>query len=210
MAKQGILIVISGFSGAGKGTLVKELRKRYDNYALSVSATTRKPRTGEVNGREYFFKTKEEFLSMIQTDDLIEYADYVEHYYGTPKSYVKEQMRQGNDVILEIEIQGALKIKEKFPKALLLFVTPPSIKELQYRLTGRGTEDMEAIQCRLRRAKEEAKGIEQYDYLIVNDDLDACVARIHTIIQSEHYRASQNELMIEQLRKELEEIGKEI
>ena len=132
MNQRGILIVVSGFSGAGKGTLMKELMKRYEEtYALSVSATTRNPREGEVDGREYFFKTTEEFEKMIAKEELIEYARYVENYYGTPRTYVEQQLEAGKDVILEIEIQGALKVKERFPDTLLLFVTPPSAKELR-------------------------------------------------------------------------------
>ena len=143
MNKEGILIVVSGFSGAGKGTIMKALLERYDNYALSISATTRNPRPGEEEGKAYFFKTTEEFEKMIAKDDLIEYAMYVGNYYGTPKAYVEEQLCAGKDVILEIEIQGALKVKEKFPNTLLLFVTPPSAEELRKRLEGRGTETQE-------------------------------------------------------------------
>ena len=125
MREKGILIVVSGFSGSGKGTIMKELLKQYDNYALSISATTRNPRPGEEDGREYFFKTVEDFEKMIAKEELIEYARYVDNYYGTPRAYVEEQLEAGKDVILEIEIQGALKVKEKFPDTLLLFVTPP-------------------------------------------------------------------------------------
>ena len=158
MNQRGILIVVSGFSGAGKGTLMKELMKRYEEtYALSVSATTRNPREGEVDGREYFFKTTEEFEKMIAKEELIEYARYVENYYGTPRTYVEQQLEAGKDVILEIEIQGALKVKERFPDTLLLFVTPPSAKELRRRLVGRGTETMEVIESRLARAVEESE-----------------------------------------------------
>ena len=131
MREKGILIVVSGFSGSGKGTIMKELLKQYDNYALSISATTRNPRPGEEDGREYFFKTVEDFEKMIAKEELIEYARYVDNYYGTPRAYVEEQLEAGKDVILEIEIQGALKVKEKFPDALLLFVTPPSAEELR-------------------------------------------------------------------------------
>ena len=151
---KGILLVISGFAGTGKGTLVQELLKRYDNYALSVSATTRDPRPGEEDGVHYFFKTKEEFEQMIQEKKLIEYACYVGNYYGTPKEYVQEQLENGKDVILEIEIQGALKIKEQFPETLLLFMVPPSAQVLEDRLRGRGTETEEVVQIRLRRAVE--------------------------------------------------------
>ena len=145
MDKKGILIVVSGFSGSGKGTIMKELLKNYDNYALSISATTRNPREGEEDGREYFFKTVEEFEKMIAQDELIEYARYVNNYYGTPRDYVESQLLEGKDVILEIEIQGALKVKEKFPETLLLFVTPPDAKTLEERLVGRGTETAEVI-----------------------------------------------------------------
>ena len=203
MNKKGILIVVSGFSGSGKGTIMKELLKRYDNYALSISATTRQPREGEVDGREYFFKTVDEFEKMIAKDELREYARYVENYYGTPRAYVEEQLESGKDVILEIEIQGALKVKEKLPDTLLLFVTPPSATELEHRLVGRGTESGEVIASRMNRAKEEALGMDQYDYLVVNDDLDQCVEEVHKIIQSEHRRSYRNKEFIEYMKKEL-------
>ncbi|HCD43896.1 MAG TPA: guanylate kinase, partial [Lachnoclostridium sp.] len=134
MNENGILVVVSGFSGAGKGTLMKELLKRYDNYALSISATTRNPREGEADGREYFFVAEERFKDMIEKEELIEYAQYVNHYYGTPNEYVLNQMRMGKDVILEIEIQGALKVKKRFPEAILVFVMPPNAEELKRRL----------------------------------------------------------------------------
>lgn len=203
MNDRGILIVVSGFSGAGKGTIMKELMKKYDNYALSISATTRNPRPGEEDGREYFFKTVEEFEKMIAKDELIEYAKYVDNYYGTPREYVEEQMKAGKDVILEIEIQGALKVREKFPDALLLFVTPPSAQELKKRLVNRGTETMDVIEFRMYRAKEEALGMDQYDYLIINDDLQECVEEVHRIIQGEHRRSFRNYAFIEQMKQEL-------
>ena len=171
MKKKGILVVVSGFSGAGKGTLMKALLKEHgEQYALSISATTREPREGEEHGREYFFVSREEFEQMIEEDALIEYACYVGNYYGTPKSYVLEQMEAGRDVILEIEIQGALKVKERFPDTLLLFVTPPSAAELENRLRGRKTETDEVIRSRLERAVEEAEFMESYEYILVNDD----------------------------------------
>ncbi len=203
MTKQGILIVVSGFSGAGKGTVMKELLKQYDNYALSISATTRNPREGEVDGREYFFKTREEFEKMIAKDELIEYARYVENYYGTPRTYVEQQLAAGKDVILEIEIQGALKVKKKFPETLLLFVTPPNATILKERLIGRGTETMEVIESRMKRAAEEALIMPEYDYLIINDDLQTCVEEMHSIIQGEHNRCYRNQSMIEQITNEL-------
>ena len=189
---RGVLAVVSGFSGAGKGTIMKSLMAKYDNYALSVSATTRNPRPGEEDGREYFFRTKEEFEEMIRQDQLIEYARYVENYYGTPKAYVEEQLSAGRNVILEIEIQGARKIKKKFPEAVLVFVTAPSMEELKERLVGRGTETAEVIHQRLARAAQEAEGVDEYDYLLVNDQLEDAVDRLHNIIQSEHFAMGRN------------------
>ena len=155
MKSKGVLLVISGFAGTGKGTLVKALLDRYDNYALSVSATTRQPREGEQEGVHYFYKTKEEFQKMIEQGELVEYAQYVGNYYGTPKAYVEEQLQKGKDVILEIEIQGALKIKERFPDTLLLFLLPPDADTLEARLKGRGSETEDVIAQRLARAVEE-------------------------------------------------------
>lgn len=209
MNNKGILIVVSGFSGAGKGTLMKALMERYDNYALSISATTRNPRKGETDGREYFFRTVEEFEKMIAQEELIEYAKYVDNYYGTPKAYVMEQLEAGKDVVLEIEIQGALKVKEKFPDTLLLFVTPPSAEELKRRLIGRGTETMDVIKSRLERAVEESQGMDKYDYLVNNDDFETCVQEMHRIIQAEHDRVFRNGDFISRIRKELEAMGKE-
>ena len=204
MKHKGILIVVSGFSGAGKGTLMKQLVHAYDNYALSVSMTTRKPRPGEQEGREYFFVNQEEFEEKITNNGLVEYAQYCDNYYGTPREYVEKQLEKGKDVILEIEIQGALKIKEKFPTALLLFVMPPSAAELKKRLEGRGTESLEVIKKRLMRASEEAEGIENYDYIVINDKLEECVSQMHSLIQAAHFSPSRNEEFIENMRKELE------
>lgn len=202
--RKGILIVVSGFSGAGKGTIMKRLLEEYPGqYSLSVSATTRQPRPGEVHGREYFFVSVEEFEKMIAENALVEHAKYVSNYYGTPRAYVEEQMALGKDVILEIEIQGALKIKEKFPDALLLFISPPSAKELKRRLTDRGTEDAATIASRLSRAVEESRGIEAYDYFVINDSLEACIAQVHGIIENEHSRMNRNQEKIDQMRQEL-------
>lgn len=199
---KGVLVVISGFSGAGKGTVTRELLKKYQNYALSVSVTTRDPRPGEIDGKHYFFRTKEEFQELIQKDELVEYAEYVENYYGTPRAYVEEQLEKGKDVILEIEIQGAMKVKEKNPEALFIFVTPPSMEELKRRLIGRGTESMEVINSRLLKAREEAQWMEHYDYLAINDTVEECVECMHQIIQSEHFRMSRNQEFIDKIRKE--------
>lgn len=204
MDKKGILTVVSGFSGAGKGTIMKQLLEEHpDTYALSISATTRTPRTGETHGKEYFFVSKEEFERMIREGELIEYAQYVNHYYGTPKDYVQRQLGQGKDVILEIEIQGALKVKEAYPDTLLLFVSPPSAKELKNRLIGRGTEEESVIDMRLNRAWQEAQGVENYDYFVINDDLPECVGQVHAIIQNEHARAVRNQTLIETIRADL-------
>ena len=186
MNHKGLLIVISGFSGAGKGTLMKKLMEKYDQYALSISMTTRSPREGEVDGREYFFATKEQFEDKIRENGFIEYAQYCSNYYGTPKDYVINQLEAGKDVILEIEIQGAMKVKEQFPDAVLLFVMPPSADTLYQRLVGRGTETKEVIMERLKRAEEEAVGIENYDYIIINDDLETCVRQLHELLDKTH------------------------
>ena len=208
MNQRGILVVVSGFSGSGKGTLMKALLEKYDNYALSISATTRQPRAGEENGREYFFVTKEQFQEMIREDQLIEYAQYVDNYYGTPKAYVEKQMDAGKDVILEIEIQGALKVKEQFPETLLVFIMPPSAEELMRRLVGRGTETEEVIQSRLERAVKESEGIERYDYLLVNDDVERCSEEMHRLIQIQHNRAVNCLEFIGRIQEELKKIAK--
>lgn len=203
---KGTLTVISGFSGAGKGTLMKRLLEKYDSYVLSISATTRKPREGEADGREYFFKTKEEFEEMISRGQLLEHACYVGNYYGTPKPWVEEQMAAGRDVLLEIEIQGARNIKKQYPEALLVFITPPSADELLKRLTGRGTETPEVIRNRINRAAEEAQGMEDYDYLLVNDDLDLCTEQLNQVIQSAHHRMKENLELAEKITEELQKM----
>lgn len=203
MSDRGVLTVISGFSGAGKGTVVKQLLKQYD-YGLSISATTRSPREGELDGREYFFKTKEEFEEMIREHQLIEYAQYVGNYYGTPKDYVVQQLDQGKDVILEIEMQGALHVREIIPEVNLIFLTPPTVEELERRLVGRGTETAEVIKERMARAKEESAYMKDYDYIVVNDDLDECVENVHHLIRSLHYKREQQEGFIQKIKQEFE------
>ncbi len=204
MKRKGILIVVSGFSGAGKGTLMKQLLHNYDNYVLSISMTTRAPRPGETNGKEYFFISRQEFENQIANQGLIEYASYCDNYYGTPREYVEKQLEEGKDVILEIEIQGALKIKEQFPTALLLFVMPPCARELKKRLEGRGTETQEVIMKRLQRAAQEAQEIENYDYIVINDKLEECVEHMHKLILAAHDTPARNEEFINNIRKELE------
>ena len=208
MEQRGILMVLSGFSGAGKGTLVKALLKKYNDYALSISMTTRAPREGERDGVEYFFSTREKFEETIVNNGLIEYALYCGNYYGTPRAYVEEQMAAGKNVILEIEIQGALKIKEKFPESLLIFVTPPSADELKRRLEGRGTESADVIALRLARATEESEGIEAYDYIVVNDDLDTCVDEVHRLVEAARRAPVRCQEFIKEIREELKEFSK--
>lgn len=202
-SNNGLLIVVSGFSGAGKGTAMKRLLEKYDSYALSVSATTRKPREGELDGREYFFKTVQEFEQMIAENMLIEYACYVGNYYGTPREYVESRMSEGRNVILEIEIQGALNIKKQYPEAVLLFIVPPDAKTLRDRLVGRGTESMDVIDARLCRAVEEARGVENYDYIVVNDGLEKCVDDINAIVSAEKCKTGKNLSLINKIREDL-------
>ena len=186
MNNKGILVVISGFSGSGKGTVINALMKKHpDDYAFSISATTRSPRPGEENGVHYFFLNKEEFEEMIKNDELIEYAQYVGNYYGTPRKYVEEQLNLGKSVILDIEIQGALLIKEKMPEARFIFLTPPGADELKNRLVGRGTETEDVIIARMARSYEESGFMNKYDYLVIYDVLEECVDLTHTLITNE-------------------------
>ncbi len=208
MQNNGALIVISGFSGAGKGTLVKKMLEDYDRFALSISMTTRSPREGEVEGRDYFFVSEDTFTETIREDGLLEYANYCGNFYGTPKAYVWGKMQMGVDVILEIEVQGALQIKEKYPSAILMFVTPPDITELKTRLEGRGTEDEETVLKRLARAGEEVKFVDKYDFLLVNDDLEECEKRAVSYIDAAKASPLRNESFINQLKEELEGFSK--
>lgn len=205
MKKKGLLIVVSGFAGSGKGTIMKELINRYDNYKLSVSATTRNPRPGEEDGVAYFFKTKEEFEDMIDKGQLLEYANYVGNYYGTPRDFVEKTLSEGNDVILEIEYMGAFKVKAKFPEAVLIFLCPPSVDEVYARLKKRGTETEEIIRKRLVRGKEEAEIINNYDYIIVNDDLESCILDVHNTIQSAKNTVVRNVEFIDSLKTGFDE-----
>lgn len=207
MIKKGLLIIISGFSGTGKGTAIKKLLELYPNdYCLSISATTRNPREGEVHGREYFFKTKEDFEEMIMKQELIEYTQYVDNYYGTPKEYVEDQMDAGHNIILEIEIDGALNVKKLYPDALLIFLLPPSIKELEKRLRERGTESEDVIADRIKRASEESKVIREYDYVVVNDTIDDCVSTIHNIVEIEGLKVYRQKEVIHNIEQELSDI----
>ena len=208
MADKGLLVVVSGFSGAGKGSIMKRILQKYDNYALSISATTRDPRPGEMDGQDYFYKTQKQFEKMIDKDELIEYASYQGNYYGTPKAYVEKQLNSGKDVILEIEVQGATKVKELLPDTVLIFVTPPSAAELRDRLTKRATESADQIRGRLRRAVVEAEYMPTYDYILVNDDLEAAVTELDEIVRAEHKKSERNSAPITRMTTELKELLK--
>ena len=199
----GILAIVSGFSGAGKGTLMHELLSRYEGYSLSVSATTRKPREGEMDGRDYFFIGREEFERMISEHAFIEYARYVDNYYGTPKKYVEDQLAAGKDVILELEVQGAMIVKQQYPDAITVFVTPPNAAELKRRLEGRKTEAADVIAGRLKRAGEESELMAMYDYLLVNDDLQESTKKLHDIITNAHARMNANGEFVSRIQREL-------
>ena len=204
MKKKGILVVISGFSGVGKGTLMKELTTRYaDTYALSVSATTRSPREGEENGKDYFFLSREAFERRIRGGELLEYAEYCGNYYGTPRHYVEGQLEAGKDVLLEIEIQGARQIRKNEPDAFLVFIMPPDAETLLKRLRGRGTESEEVIGQRMKQAVYEAQGIEEYDCILVNDDLEASTEELHRMIQLKKNETCRNLAQIEITRQEI-------
>ena len=209
MDREGILVVISGFAGAGKGTIVKGLMEKYDDYALSVSMTTRQPRPGEEEGKAYFFVDKQKFEETIAAGGLIEYAQYCDNYYGTPRAYVEEQLKKGKDVILEIEIQGALQIRKIYPTALLLFVTPPSGEILKQRLLGRGTETPEVVKKRMDRAAQEADGMGEYDYILVNDTIDKAISDAHAIITAAHARPSRNAALMKSINDELDRMAAE-
>ena len=195
MAKQGLLVVISGPSGTGKGTIVKELLSGSDPIMLSVSATTRKPRVGEVNGVNYYFVSRDEFTHLVETDGMLEYAEYCGNCYGTPRKPVEDALDGGRDVLLEIEVQGALQIKQKCPECVTLFILPPSVEELEHRLRGRGTEDEDTIRDRMNQLERELSFVSQYDYAVVNDDLQEALDDVRAILRAEHCRTKHIETM---------------
>ncbi|MFM9330203.1 guanylate kinase [Paenibacillus mesotrionivorans] len=200
---RGILLVLSGPSGVGKGTVCNALRKMGTELVYSVSATTRTPREGEVHGVNYFFKSREEFSSMIESDDLLEYAEYCGNYYGTPREFVEDTLASGQDIILEIEVQGALKVKNKFPEGVFIFLLPPSLDELQSRIVTRGTETEDVIKSRMSIARDELRLIEHYDYAIVNDQVEAACHRIQAILTAERCR---KERMVTTIKQWIEEV----
>lgn len=183
---KGILFILSGPSGVGKGTVRARLFERDDRLKYSISVTTRNKRPGEVDGVDYFFKTKEEFEQLIKEDKLLEYAKYVDNYYGTPREYVETTLAKGYDVLLEIEVQGAMQVQKSFPDGVFIFLFPPSLTELKNRILNRGTESEELIQSRMTKALSEIDMVHEYDYVVVNDDIDQAVDKIQAIIQSEH------------------------
>jgi len=186
--ERGLLIVLSGPAGVGKGTVCSALRQSTSDICYSVSATTRQPRAGEVDGVNYFFKSKEEFKQMIKDNKLLEWAEYVGNFYGTPIDYVEQTLNEGKDIILEIEVQGALKVRERFPEGVFIFLMPPSLAELRKRIEGRGTETADVIDKRMTVAKEEIEMMKKYDYVVENDEVNLAVERIKSIVIAEHYR----------------------
>ncbi|GAA6113167.1 MAG: guanylate kinase [Apilactobacillus sp.] len=191
MAKRGMLIVLSGPSGVGKGTVRKALFNEEDvDFKYSISMTTRKPREGEVNGKDYFFVTKEEFEDHIKNGEMLEYAKYVDNYYGTPLNYVNQTLDEGHDVFLEIEVNGAMQVRANCPEAVFVFLTPPDLVVLKNRLIGRGTDDMDVIDKRIQTAVSEIKMMRNYDYAVLNDKVENAVDRIKTIVNSERLKVN--------------------
>lgn len=207
---KGLLVVISGFSGAGKSTITRKLIAEYDNYAYSVSATTRSPRPGEKEGVDYFYVSKETFEEMIREGKLLEYNCYVGNYYGTPKEYVLQKMDEGRDVILEIDVNGARQVKNAFPEAVTVFVTAQNAQVLADRLKGRGTESGEVIRKRLTKTLEETGAVAGYDFLIINDDLEETTAHMDRLIQDQHMRVTEQKNYIGTFRSDMEKILEEI
>ena len=199
--RKGLLLVISGPAGVGKGTINQSLISRNRDIRMSVSATTRAPRPGEIDGVHYFFKSEEEFQKMIESGAFLEYMRvFNTHYYGTPKSFVEQELAEGRSVILEIDVQGAMRVKAAYPDAVLIFIAPPSMSELKSRLIHRGTESSEAIERRFETAYQEMELVDRYDYVVVNDILDLAIARTEDIIVAERCRVSRNGELIEKLR----------
>lgn len=200
MYQEGLLVVVSGPSGSGKGTILNLLMKQNDKVRSSISATTRKPREGEADGVNYFFKSIDEFQEMIKKQELIEWVEYCNNYYGTPKAYIENTKNQGFDVILEIEVEGAVNIKKKYPDCVLVFILPPSFDELKKRIENRGTENDKVIEQRLERAKKEIEYIKYYDYVIINDVLQDAVDNLNSILKSERFKFSRNADILNRLK----------
>lgn len=205
--KKGKLIVISGFSGVGKGTVVNFLKENYNDFALSVSVTTRKARNNEIPGVHYHFISNEEFEEMVNGDELLEYAGYINKYYGTPKKFVEDNINNGVDVLLEIETKGALQVKKKKPEAILIFILPPSAEELKNRLIGRNTESREVIKKRLKKAAEETKTMDQYDFFVLNDKIEKCAKDIEDIKNDTNPSILESDI-VNKIKKEVLEFEK--
>ncbi len=201
MNNKGILIVFSGPAGTGKGTVCKEFLKNNSDSVFSVSATTRLPRPGEEHGKEYYFISRDEFKNMIADDGFLEYAEFCDNFYGTPKKAVTEKLDQGYNVILEIEVQGAMQIKKKMPESVLVFIAPPSKQVLRQRIEGRATETMDVIDKRMEAAVEELKKIDEYDYVIVNDEVYLAVSKLESIIKAEKLKTKRNKSFIQEVCK---------
>lgn len=200
-SRQGLLLVVSGPAGVGKGSINHQLLERNSDIRMSVSATTRSPRPGEINGVHYFFKSEDEFKKMIDEGAFLEYIRvFNTHYYGTPKSFVEQELKEGRSVILEIDVQGAMRVKAAYPDAVLIFIAPPSMSELKTRLIGRGTESAEAVERRFETAYKELEYVKKYDYVVVNDILDLAIARVEHIISAERCRSVRNGALIEKLQ----------
>lgn len=198
---QGVLLVVSGPSGAGKGTICSMLREQLPNLGYSVSVTTRQPRVGEVDGVNYFFKTVDEVKDMIAKDELLEYAEVYGNYYGTPRGYVMEQLKSGKDVLLEIDIQGALQVKKRFPEGVFVFIVPPSLDELSTRIYKRGTDSEDVIKRRLASAASELTYAAEYDYIIVNDIAEKAADKVLTIMEAERYRVARTYFIVDKICK---------
>ncbi|NGP44309.1 guanylate kinase [Bacillaceae bacterium SIJ1] len=190
LKEKGLLLVLSGPSGVGKGTVRKALFERQTSLQYSISMTTRAPRVGEVEGVDYFFKTRDEFEQLIKEDRLLEWAEYAGNYYGTPIDYVNDTLNRGQDVFLEIEVKGAMQVKKAFPEGVFLFLAPPSLAELRSRILGRGTEDEATITRRLEAAREEIELMDEYDYVVVNDHIEKACSRVEAIVTAEHCKRS--------------------
>jgi len=199
MFHEGLLVVVCGPSGVGKGTIIKSFKDKIKNIRLSVSATTRNPRQGEEDGINYFFKTQEEFEEMIKNNELVEWVEYCGNFYGTPIKYIEDSVKLGYDVVMEIEVEGAAQIREKYPDMVSIFILPPSFEELKKRIDGRGTEKPHVIKKRLDRAKKEIQSVEKYDYIIINDNVDEAADELRCILLSEKHKFKRNEGILKQI-----------
>ena len=200
--QKGVVLVFSGPSGSGKSTMLSKLKEKNENLSFSISATTRLPRSGEVEGMHYFFKTTDAFEESIKNDDLLEWVTYCDHYYGTPRDFVLEQINQGKDIIIEVEVEGALKIKKNYPESVLVFVVPPSYEELIHRISKRGSESQKNLSKRMEIALKELKKAEEYDYIIVNDELNNAIRSLDSILFSEKLKINRKKSFLDSILKE--------